>query len=271
MTHCSCSENVLDETKTCESHKNPVCKTDCCPSEQVVDCCTPGYLRLEKLRNHWANNVIGNVSYPRLGINGNIAYIGTDGQYSLESPDFITKSSGPNDYVPVPTQDIFQTTQYNGNGVAIAVTPDSLPILDVLLDNAFVSYVFVNTLRYNVYQECGKPDQLFGWYFDTNTENLEIFQNIPEFNLNVNVNRLSLLEIPPGSLTKIQKKQLAGLNSLYKISLKALSKAIMPRREGNIVNITDKTGQLWTIAINSADSTVNPNNTQFVIVASPAC
>jgi hypothetical protein len=258
---CSCSEIVLDETKPCESHKKcaSFCKKNCCPEEELIDCCTPAYLRLEKLTNNWEATVLGSTPVS----------VSTDGESILG----VTTSSG--DAIAIPDTQFFETEPYGANGVALATAIQSSCEfsynLEVELNLAYVAYVFVNALRYPKYAECGKADQLFGWYFDTNTENLEIFQNIPEFGLTPSINRLTLLGISPCSLTKVQKKQLSGLNALYKVSLKALSKAVVPRREGSIVKVTDKAGQVWTVAINSASSTVNTENTQYVVVACPDC
>jgi hypothetical protein len=272
MPHCSCKENVLGETKPCESHKKCAnfCKIDCCPVEEPVDCCTPAYLRLEKLRTTWSQQVMGSESLPAH----------EDQAPDEDDPEIIpnitdnnnvniTTASGDN--IPVPYQSIFQSTDLNGVGLATPNEPSGGDEFTISLDLAYAAYLFANTLRYSVSQECGKKDQVLGWLFDTSDENLEVFQSIPEFNLTTSVNRETLLNITEQNITRAQRKQLAGLNLLYKLSIKALAKNTIPRREGNIVNVCDKTGQKWTIAINKASSLKTASTTQFVIVAVPSC
>ena len=262
---CHCKENVLAETKPCESRKKcpspAFCKKDCCPVEGDVDCCSPAYLRLEKLRTTWSQVVSGSDSLP---VNDD-----GSGNVTTSAGDNVTTSSGED--IPLPYQSIFQDTDENGIGLVGESTSSSEDVT-VEQDLAYAAYLFVNTLRYSVSQECGKKDQVYGWLVDTATENLEVFHDLIDFNLTPSVNRLTLLEIPEDTLSRIQKKQLVGLSVLYKLSLKAIAQNVVPRREGNIVSVTDKTGQSWTIAINKASSTITTKpNTQYVIVATPAC
>jgi hypothetical protein len=266
MPRCSCKENVLGETKPCESHKkcaNPIfCKKDCCPDESDVDCCSPAYLRLEKLRTTWAQVIMGGSILP--------SSADDDGFILNESGSNITTSSGEN--IPTPCDTLFQDTDTNGIALAEGDQPSCGGALTVELDLAYAGYLFVNSLRYSTSQECGKKDQVYGWLVDTATENLEVFQDLTDFNLTTQTNRLTLLEVPEDSLSRLQKKQLIGLNVLYKLSLRAIAQDVVPRREGNIVSVTDKSGQNWTIAINNASSTISTKaNTQFVVIATPAC
>lgn len=272
MPYCSCKENVLDETKPCESRKKCAnfCKIDCCPVEEPVDCCTPAYLRLEKLRTTWSQVVMGSEVLPAHEDSEDIPNITTCNNVN------ITTASG--DDIPVPYVTIFEGSDSDGeptdsNGVGL-VTEGETSCGDeftITLDLAYAAYVFANTLRYSVAQECGKKDQVLAWLFDTSDENLEVFHSIPEFNLTPSVNRETLLNITEANLTRVQKKQLVGLNLLYKLSLRALAKDVVPRREGNIVFVCDKTGQKWTVAINKASSLTSASTTQFVIVAVPSC
>jgi len=266
MPHCECNEKPLIETKPCKSHEkkcvSPVCKTDCCKDEEVLDCCTPAYQRLNRVINGWSDIVTGTASLPlEVNVTQEGAFI--DGVHTSANQDIL-----------VPTVDIFETgLLVNDNGVGLVSLPTQSASTDLVvdLDLSYFAYLFTNTLRYSPNQECGKKDQIFAWLFDTANENLEIFQNLPDFNLTTNVNRLSLLNISNENLTRLQKKQLAALNNFYKISIKALAKAVSPRREGSIVQVCDKHGQKWLVAINTSDSDVDIVNTEFVVVAIPLC
>jgi len=254
---CNCSNiQVPDETKPCESHKKKcgpkVCQTNCCPEEEEVDCCSPAFLRLDKLRNGWVSIITNTADFETADVSGNI--------------EGICDRCG--DLIPFPSASYFESNDTNGVALADASDPSNSVIL---LDLSYYAYVFTRTLRYTATQECGKKDQLVGWLFDTRTENLEVFQDLPALNLTTSVNRATLLTMQPSDLSRLQKKQLNSLNILYKASVKALSKAVSPRGEGNIVHVTDKTGQEWLMAINTADSEASCNNTQYVVVACPAC
>jgi len=259
---CHCKENVLVETKPCESRKKcpDFCKRDCCPEEDVVDCCTPAYLRLSNLTSSWSQLSYGSGFLPQ-AVSDDCHILNYDGEP-------ITNAYG--DSILAPEVSVFEEID---NGIAL-VTHNGQSCgttVSINLDYAYNAYLFVNTSRYSVSQECGRKDQVIGWLVDTATENLEIFQALPEFNLTTHVNRLTLLETTESELSRIQKKQLFGLNLLYKLSLKAIAKSFVPRVEGNIVSITDKTGQSWTLAVNASSSSASVNNTQFVIVAVPSC
>lgn len=236
----------------CEKQAN-FCKKECCVIEEVLDCCTIAYQKLIELRTVWSLIIITNNYDIPLYVDGE--YIGN-----------VNNSSGKK--ILLPTKNIFQNSDQNGIGL---VTTD-VDFFSIDRNLAYYAYLFVNTLRYSPSEECGKKDQVYGWLFDTSTENLEVFHNIDELKLTPSVNRLTLLETTRDKLTKIQKKQLSGLNALYKLSLKALSKAIIGKRDGTIVSVQDKTGQRWTIAINLTNSlSIYSKSTQYVIIAIPEC
>jgi hypothetical protein len=265
MPNCSCKPNVLVETKPCESRKKCAnfCKTECCPEEETVDCCTPAYLRLSKLTNTWSQLSYGSDFLPE------VTEVTDAGSIIILNYNGRAIEDAYGNGILAPIESIFEDTD---NGIGLVTTSISGgDVLTIGLDFAYNAYLFVNTSRYSVSQECGRKDQVIGWLVDISTENLEVFQPLPEFNLTTQVNRLTLLETAEAELTRIQKKQLLGLNLLYKLSLKAIAKSFVPRIEGNIVSITDKTGQSWTIAINSSSSFATINNTQFVLVAVPSC
>jgi len=234
------------------------CKKDCCKEEEILNCCTIAYQRLLELRNIWSLIICTanyDIPYFLLKITDNY----------LEYP---VGANGTKILVPI--KNIFEIN--DNNGIALVTEGNSYSTSKIVLNLAFYAYIFVNSHRYSIKEECGKKDQLYGWLFDTNTGNLEVFHNIDELKLNPSINRLTLLETPPKELNKLQKKQLKNLDILYKISLKALKKSTPDKREGSIVYVTDKTEQIWTIAINIVDSfSVYSKSTQYVIVAIPEC
>ncbi len=261
-------EQALVKTKSSKSHKKEkccpsVCETECCLPDCHPDCCTPAFLRLDKLRTIMATNAALPTGAPGVGtiLNGvSTSTIQTRAGTAAQDPT---------------QQNTFQAASAPGNVGAVPLIPGAVA-------NAFLSYAFVNAERYVSFESCGKEDQVVGWYVDTATGNLELYQNLPELNLTTQNNRLYLDSIPTASLTSVQKQQLYQLNNLYKLSVQAIERVgANSKTEGNICEYTDKCGQKWLLLINRASAmgqTVNggplsaaTNNTQWTLVGVRLC
>jgi hypothetical protein len=253
-----CSKKVIHENIKKIQKYPTFCKKDFSKEEEILNCCSSAYQRLLELRNIWSLMICT--------ANYDIPYFlfKTTDKY-LEYP--VGANGSP---ILVPVKNAFENN--DNNGIELVTEGTSSSTTKIVLNLAFYVYIFVNSHRYSSKEECGKKDQLYGWLFDTATGNLEVFHNIDELKLNPSINRLSLLKTSPKELTKLQKKQLKSLDILYKISLKALNKSTPGKRDGSIVSVTDKTGQIWTIAINIVNSfSVYSKSTQYVIAAIPEC
>jgi hypothetical protein len=291
-----------------------VCETNCCQPDCQVDCCTPAYLRLDKLRQGWSDLAASNnqtlaqyvsVSYPG-GVTG-ASYNATAQWF----PNTLVNRAGVTLAPPVGgtifdpvflstktftsvwgTDGVVNPIQFNnvlGNTLASNNLPDTYNIVnetvnysapalisgDITIYNNFLyAYNFVQTHRYQAFESCGKPDQVVGWYVNTQTGQLQLFQALPDLSLTIDDDRFSYLSIPTDSLTGLQKQQLYALNVLYKVSTKAIERVgANPKEEGNICEFTDKCGQKWLLAINRANSQDSVANleTEFVIVGVPLC
>ena len=257
--NCLLEKYNFDEKKEKKCKKNPI---QCFKEEPELDCCSPAYIRLDKLRTGWS-------AIPPL---------------FFVTPTYINTSSGPiingittraGQSIFVPNAALFQGTgSQTGYGISIAdVSTSSSGSVRIILDFAYYAYVFVNTIRYISFESCNKSDQVTGWLVDTTTGNLEIFQDLPELNLTTNDNRAYLISLSCGDISTIQKSKLQALDILYKLSLKAICEVNgNPKQEGNIILVSDKCGKKWLIAINRVVSSTNVciPTSQFVIVASPA-
>ena len=121
-----------------------------------------------------------------------------------------------------------------------------------------------------------KGDEHLGWYVDTTTGNLELFQDLPELNLYQTDNRLYYDSISSSNITSVEKQKLYQLNILYKLTLKAIERVGgNPKTEGNICEFTDKCGQKWLLVINRAGDnqqiSVAQTNTTWVVVGVRLC
>lgn len=228
------------------------CDTKCDKVECKPDCCSIAYQRLDKLRTGWSILNAGGSVLPLVADTTNIDGINT-------------RNGEP---IAIPTAAIFQNA---AQGVALATVTDT--DITPVLNNAYYAYNFVNTHRYLSIETCNKLDQVFGFYINSQTGQLEVFQAFPEINLPVNVNRAELLALPAADLSIAQKCQLKELNFLYKLGLKAIEELpSFPKTEGNIVEVNYKCKK-FLVAINRADGTqsVVANNGAFVIVATEIC
>ncbi len=262
-------EKALVKTKSRKSGKccppSP-CDVACCVPETELDCCSIPYQRLDKLRNAWS-------------------LIAATGSYY--SPIFPTTVSPPDNGT------IIGVNQRNGNGVllpdnTVFVPSGSSATENVVQlatgssgsisitsceENAYYGYLFTNVERYINFEACGKLDQVVGWYANTQTGQLQLFQNLPDLNLLTTTTRYALDVQPVSALSSIAKQQLYALNVLYKATLKGIA-AIggNPKTEGNIVQVTDKCGQKWLMAINRAGcNDVCEQTNEWVVVAIPLC
>ena len=255
-------EKALIKTKSRKSDKccppSP-CDVPCCVPECEVDCCSAAYQRLDKLRSAWSLiAATGGANSPVLPVlvtsTGSVSGVVSRNGSGILNPDDTVFGTGTN----------VQNLATGNSGTLV---------VDAAEENAFYAYLFVNVERYLTFESCGKKDQVVGWYLNTQTGQLQLFQALPDLNLQTTTTRYALDSVAVSTLSSIQKQQLYALNVLYKASVKAIAAAQgNPKTEGNIVQVTDKCGQKWLIAVNRAGSAdVCETNTEWVIVAVPLC
>ena len=234
--------------------KSSFCKTDCCEPEPPVDCCAIPYQRLDKLRTGWSIlAAAGNQLLPIVEANGDVVGPVTRGGDPIEAP---------------------VDTVFGTSGTALVTVASNVITVD--LNAAYYAYLFVQTHRYLPFQECGKLDQVIGWYVNFEDGQLELFQNLCDLNLPITVNRANLNDIASADLTTNQSRQLHALNKFYKLSKRVVELVgSNQKEEGNIVELTDKCGQRWLVAVNfpslTADTAINGCTSEFVMVAIALC
>ncbi len=245
-------EQALVKTKSSKSSKKEkkccpsVCETECCLPDCNPDCCTPAYQRLDKLRTTWvSSNVLSLSAAP---------YTLSAAGYTLVYSRAGTTAANPG-----------ATATFGSTG-AVALTGT----------NTLTAYNFITSERYVNFEACGKADQVLGWYVNTNTGNLELFQDLPELNLYQTDNRAYLDSLSSTTITTVLKQKLYQMNVLYKLSLQAIERVGgNPKTEGNICEFTDKCGQKWLVLINRSNgpsaTSVATVNTEWVVVAVRLC
>ena len=240
------SKTAGSETK-CKKSRDSSSSSDCCVSDQVLDCCTSQYQRLNRLLtlqsvpNAFTLNYFGNE-------NGSATY-----RSGLLIPEPNTDANG--------AYSGSVATNFPGDAAGNSGSTGT--------QNAFNAYYWVNTERYLPFEPSCKNDQVWGWYVNLQDGQLQLFQETD--GVPTNAVRLYLIDVSHENLTSQEKKQLKLLNKLYKLSVKAVKEVrAMPKTEGNIVQVTDKCGQKWLLAINFAQTWANNvlgNEQQYVVVA----
>jgi hypothetical protein len=137
---------------------------------------------------------------------------------------------------------------------------------------ANLAYYFVNQFAYGPYEPGCHNDQVWGWYVDVETGELQLFTQTD--GVPTNATRACLAANSAPSST--QKRQLKVLNKLYKLSKSAIKEVNgIPSQEGNIVEVCDCKGDRWLLYIDTAAaqdaSPLASCNYQFAIVATKLC
>ena len=274
--------------------KQSSCDIPCCSPEKPLDCCTIPYQRLEKLRNGWSSIAsTGNYTQNNMGIditvNGsdvttvwnrlNIVCSRDGGQVPVPVAGTISVSGTPVDVESLWTQGSGPAivNAINLVDVSVASTPVTLSHADEgdsNLSNFMYAYNFVNSHRYLPFEECGKQDQVVGWYVNLQTGQLQLFQDLCELNLVQGNTRGQYIGAVSSSITSTDRTKFKALNKFYKLSKRAVEQVgVNLKEEGNIVEVTDKCGQRWLVAVNNLDycSSVCEYNCEYVLVAIRLC
>lgn len=249
MPKSKTSKHSGSETK-CKKSRDSSSSSDCCVSDQVLDCCTSQYQRL--------NRLLTLQSVPNsFTLNYN------------DSTAAVTSGAFYRSGVVIPTPTVGGTGAYvSGTAVPFVGTGSGASGANGT-QNAYNAYYWVNTVRYLPFEPSCKNDQVWGWYVNTATGQLQLFQETD--GVNTNVVRGDLIIVNYETMTPQSKKQLKLLNKLFKLSLKAVKEVkAMPKTEGSVVQVTDKCGQKWLLAVNFAqtfDNNVLANDQAYVVVA----
>lgn len=139
---------------------------------------------------------------------------------------------------------------------------------------AAAGYYFVNEMAYGPYEPGCHNDQVYGWYTNLSTGELQLFTQMD--GVPTNATRACLSADLSSGMTSTQKRQLKVLNKLYKLSKSAVKEVNgIPSQEGNIVEVCDCKGEKWLLYVNTASSQngspLSNCNYQFAVVATKLC
>jgi hypothetical protein len=245
-------------SKKCKKPCASSSSSSCC-SEQCVDCCSSQYQRLSRFSAFVVNQLLTNES------GSTSAWVNmTDvtNRCGAAVPEPNNASGGAYETaITGCTSGAYASTDLDG-------TTQGVYDLQVALS----AYYFVNEFAYNAYEPGCRNDQVWGWYVDLSSGQLQLFTETD--GVPTSSTRLCLSN--ETTLTSSQSRQLKVLNRLYRLSKSAVKEVNgIPSQEGNIVEVCDCKGQRWLLYINTAaaqnGSPLASCNYQFAVVATKLC
>ena len=283
----------LNTSSVVSRSKDRKCKKPCqssssssCCTEQCLDCCSSQYQRLSRFASLVTNMMLETApgASANLAVNtysdanqlqnrcGAVipipntvgATAGAPGAYTNTESGCSASSDtySPVSFVVNAVQEggnLFQRGTSSGNG-------------DMTV--AAAGYYFVNEMAYGPYEPGCHNDQVYGWYTNLSTGELQLFMQMD--GVPTNATRACLSSDLAAGMTSTQKRQLKLLNKLYKLSKSAVKEVNgIPSQEGNIVQVCDCKGEKWLLYVNTASlqngSPLSTCNYQFAVVATKLC
>ena len=286
MTKHSSSSSSASKCTTTKKCKKPCASSSsssCC-TDQCIDCCTTQFQRLNRFSSFitYAQlktpvlETAGSVTWPVV-VNENDgvpAALKDRCGITIRPPNTAASGNGgPTGAWNTVANAVSFVTFVSGSDPNLngSLLPRGTTTGDYLV--AASAYYFVNEFAYGPYEPGCHNDQVYGWYVNVLTGNLQLFA--PYEGVPVNVIRANLLGLTGGAITSQQKSQLKVLNKLYKLSKSAIKEIDgVPSQEGNIVEVCDCKGQRWLLFIDSANSQNGSAllcNYEFAVVATKLC
>lgn len=273
------TSSMVCGTKDKKSHSRK-CKEPCqssssssCCSEQCLDCCTSQYQRLNRFASFVATEQLLHAGETGANVYGVAA--NTNATTSSDS-DAIFNRSGALIPPPNTTGGTAANPGAYANEVGCSASGDLNLPTDLDQNGysvAYAAYWFVNEFSYGPYEPGCHNDQVYGWFVNLQSGELQLFTMID--GVPTNATR-ACLSADTSTLSSAQKKQLKLLNKLFKLSKSAVKEVNgIPSNEGNIVEVCDCKGDKWLLYVNTADnqngSPLSTSNYEFAVVATKLC
>lgn len=275
--HLSTSSMVSSASgKKCKKPCQSSSSSSSCCTEQCVDCCTSQYQRLSSFRAFVVNQQLNNPS----GATSSSPY--QNGW--MEKINTPTSSSGvlnrcgvlipaPQAGTTAPGPGVAGCAYYQNSLTGCTLAPFTPTDLNAgLTEVAEAAFYFVNEFAYGPYEPGCHNDQVWGWYVNISTGELQLFtqtEGVPTTSTRLCLSSQDVL-------SSTEKRQLKVLNKLFKLTKSAVKEIEgIPSQEGNIVEVCDCKGQRWLLYINTAQaqngSPLAACNYTFAVVATKLC
>lgn len=269
--------NKSCDTSCSVSVSCPKSESDCCKCTEVSDCCTSQFKRLQLLLSHWSAVAMGNSELHSVLMvdqsgNHDHTYSGTTSSNGDHTHTF---SDGTGDGVASGTTSTngAHSHTYSGtvstNGlhrhtftrlVRNPVTRDgavvNVPSSINTDTNAITAFNFIWSHRNLLIEKCGK-NQVWGWVVDFSDGDLELLQDMDGVSWETSKTRQEIYDTACNDLTIADKKAKSVLDRLYSMSQEVVRCNKYPDTEGNVVEVTDRCGQKWLVAVNLARPSSN--------------
>ncbi len=126
--------------------------------------------------------------------------------------------------------------------------------------NSITAFNFIWSHRNLLIERCGK-NQVWGWVVDFSNGDLRLLQDMDGVSYTDSKTRNEIYETAYNELTFADKKTKSVLDRLYSMSEDIVSCHKYPDTEGELVEMTDKCGQKWLVAVNLAKPNSNTDYT----------
>jgi len=269
--HLSTSSMVSSASgKKCKKPCQSSSSSSSCCTEQCVDCCTSQYQRLSSFRAFVVNQQL------RQSVSSQSVSSWVTTNTNETDPGSGVKNRCGVTILPPNADPAGGTSGVSGAYYQTLAGCTSGTLGEPQnLENFYVAeaaYYFVNEFAYGPYEPGCHNDQVWGWYVNISTGELQLFtqtEGVP-----TQATRLCLSS--QDLLSSTQKRQLKVLNKLFKLTKSAVKEIEgIPSQEGNIVEVCDCKGQRWLLYINTAQaqngSPLAACNYTFAVVATKLC
>ncbi len=256
--------NKSCDTSCSVSVSCPKSESDCCKCTEVSDCCTSQFKRLQLLLSHWSAVAMGNSElHSVLMVDPSGLHTHTVDPCGNHTHSYNADLSGNTDTSGQHIHNI------NSNGlhrhtftrlVRNPVTRDgavvNVPSSINTDTNAITAFNFIWSHRNLLIEKCGK-NQVWGWVVDFSDGDLELLQDMDGVSYTESKTRQEIYDTSCNSLTLADKKAKSVLDRLYSMSQEVVRCNKYPDTEGNVVEVTDRCGQKWLVAVNLARPSSN--------------
>jgi len=268
--HLSTSSMVSSASgKKCKKPCQSSSSSSSCCTEQCVDCCTSQYQRLSGFRSFVIDQQLGQSDSSWVAANTNATEPG-NGVKNRCGVTILPPNANPANPAASGVSGAYFQNPLTGCTSLSPFKPTNLDGELTLVAEA--AYYFVNEFAYGPYEPGCHNDQVWGWYVNISTGELQLFtqtEGVP-----TQATRLCLSS--QDVLSSTEKRQLKVLNKLFKLTKSAVKEIEgIPSQEGNIVEVCDCKGQRWLLYINTAQaqngSPLAACNYTFAVVATKLC
>lgn len=249
-------------SSSCSDSECPKSESDCKKCSSVSNYDSSQFRRLQLLLSHWSAVAMGNTElHSTLVIDFSGEHIhtysgttSTNGEHTHDWTEGGTTSAGSHTHDYSGNVDISGLHRHSFSRIVrnpvsrdgqVVNVPESI----MEESNAITAFNFIWSHRNLLIEKCGK-NQLWGWVVDFSNGDLKILQDTDGILWQSSKTRAEIYDTSCNSLSLFDKKTKSVLDRLFEMSENVVRCNKYPDTEGNLVEVSDKCGQKWMVAVN---------------------